>query len=317
MTGKTDKGATTEAPKRPSVRTIFDEGRINAALRVLALKHHGGALDEEHQKRYGVNADGTQAKSGWTEEGKKLGRELAEQIDEVMAQHSRSDDDYVDKIEVPDSVAMIAALGLGGPIRAAIRAASQALAAALDDGASDDAGLGGVDEPHVILRLKQSADSPIGVVSVENGGGVRWRRDPEYDGTMPAVEHLVSMAAEGVAAAAQEAGYAPADVRHYRPGDPLPDGVPAEFVDLLRHQFGDETMDAAVANGSGSGPNTEAPYGVPDERSSDSPADPARSGDDGDTAAPLPDRGGPDGGAAPAGDQPSTGESGGSVSGGE
>lgn len=182
--------------------------------------------------------------------------------------------------------AFVVGLGLAAPIRAAVHAAARALTVALDDGASDDAGindrgtvkgsifgdryvrdssgarriqvsLGG--EPFVLLRAARDGDGDVGVTMIVGGEGLGHGR-----GDLICPEQLLSAGRSGVQTVETEAEVL---------------GVP---VDEILDAGVVLTIPAQPEAGSGNGPRTEDPYGNRGDAPASRPAPPDESGDDGD-----------------------------------
>lgn len=180
--------------------------------------------------------------------------------------------------------ALVVGLGLGAPIRVALRAAAQAFAVALDDGATDDAGavrgkVGGVHDdrmhidseghtivepvlghqPFTVLRygLMEVDGETVPAVSVSPGGA--GLGPDEDDSALIDLGSLLMMALRGVTAA-RERGV---DVNSSQ----MIVGVRVPGTD-------------GPQAGSGNGPNTEDPYGNRGDTPAESPPAEGPPGDD-------------------------------------
>lgn len=234
---------------------------------------------------------------------------------------------------------LLDALGLRQPLRVAVRAAAQSLAAALDDGASDDEGgvaagphndrltlddegnrrvvvtLG--EDPYILLRLQGPVveDSPIHGATIISGGP--WceapiRQDEVLEIALGAVRQEFSSreGGEGGNTAAFPDSFG--EFLQLLGIDPNADGV----ADLRRRMRarddagGVGSHEPGAPFASGSGPSTEAPNGLPDEndqRVGSPHLRPVRDDDADDAPSPSPstpqgDGDGASGSSAPAGD---------------
>lgn len=187
--------------------TMTDE-RAEQLYRILARVEPVGIPDWMCEM-YGLKDDGSIAESGLTDEGRAHARQLEQTIVRKLNGARRSG------AAAGDIGGLVAALGLVGPVRAAMRAAAQTFAAALNDGDSDDAGIDagasldgqrGVlpdgtrvtrytlgEDPYVLIRVQPVAGGPVGLVTVVCGGGVQ----PGDDGIVSPIE-LVESALDAV-----------------------------------------------------------------------------------------------------------------------
>lgn len=263
----TDK---TTGPAAPPTQEDADEvsSMVKDARRTLALRmwvKATGPFDADEQAAYGVGPDGVIGASGLTAEGARFADDVSETIDGVStkrkARHSHG-------VPSADFAAMIDALGMRGPFRAAVRGAAQALMVALDDGQADDAGIAGEhghghgheheherDEdgscihnvrlggsPFVLLQAERLPNG-LGTITLGAGGGIEYMTDAQAEaageGGALTVETALNIALEGVLQAGAEG--APVAVVDHSPG-----GVSSEthrrIVDALNGAFGPGTV---------------------------------------------------------------------------
>lgn len=196
----------------------------------------------------------------------------------------------------PDAGAqLLAALGLRQPLRVAIRAAAQSLAASLDDGASDDEGgitagphndrltlddegnrrvvvtLG--EDPFVLLRLQGpvAEDSPIHGATIISGGPwceAPMRQDEVLEIALEAVRQELA-SREGGEGGNKAGTFADADefgeFLQSLGIDPNAGGVADMRGRMRARKGGVGSHEPGAPFASGSGPSTEAPNGLPDE----------------------------------------------------
>lgn len=294
--GKGATAASTSAADAPATfHSIMTEHRRSTALRLWALT--AGEFDEGERKQYGVTADGTIADGGLTAAGAKFADEIAEQVDEVGEMHAGKKRQRASRPRTLDGSLgeVLDSLALRGPIRAALRAGAQALAASLNDGEADDEGLerdgegeGAADVsvvrivgPFVILQAQRLPGVPVGVISVASGGGLTHESDAE--GASMTVERMIELAADGVRVNRERASKGEKNAAVMTGGAGLSGeqrsaaaeavrnafGTRVDVVDLadLREQSGTEAetrlyekiFGAGEPAASGGGPSTEEP----------------------------------------------------------
>lgn len=258
-----------------------------------------GAAPEAARRDFNINPDGSAAEGGISESGLVGAAEASEAVRRTLMRLGRPSDLPSGRprrgrpaVTSADVTAMLDALGLRSPVRVALRAGAQALAAALNDGDADDEGgvamgphgdrvsgegenkrmtvtLGG--EPFVLLRLQEPEDreSPFAALTVLHGG-------PFDDcGVEVSVGKMLEVALAGWRDAVGEAsGDEPISL-----GEALrKSGASRESFDDFLNQLGIRVDGSGRAVPVASGPSTEAPNGMPDReetRSGDVPASPA------------------------------------------
>lgn len=253
---------------------IFRQARHEAAMRVSA--EASGPFDSEDQAALGVNADGTIAAGGLTDAGVQMASTIAEELSGIAKSRFRAErsarDTGAGGKEPGGMEAAVDALGMRGPVRAAIRAGAQALAAALNDGRSDDEGLlrGDPSEikfdaddehehedgrcvrkvrlghvPFVLIQQAQVPGEPDGVTALTLAtGGVKYRRDAEPG--EPSVEDMLEGALEAVDVAGDNRSEG---VIIDKTTDGIPEDVGAAFVEMLRSRLGAAATTAMVRSG--------------------------------------------------------------------
>lgn len=229
---------------------IMQEGRRQVALRITAESMPGGVLPAEACERYGIKPDGSIAEGGLTEAGREFADECIEAVQEAvkdikgMGERKRERKAGPPPFTASDLGEVLDALQMRGPMRAAIRAGAQALAAALNDGGADNEGLpehGHDDddtctvtlgaEPFVLVRVNRLPGTGMGGVSVVAGGGAVYAKDPGAALAVITVEKLLALAAEGIKRSGTEA----------EQWDKIPGG--RDIVAGLRSMLGDPDLD--------------------------------------------------------------------------
>lgn len=290
----------TEHRDEAGTATISDE-EAERVFRVLAKTSPAG-IPEWAQEAYGINNDGTIAESGLTDKGREHARGIHEGLHDAIARATAMFDRATRGDHECGAAPFADPFGLARPLRAALRAGAQTLAAALDDGASDDAGvdrarglrgervtlangqrvsrylLGG--EPFVLLRL-QHAPGGLAYVSAVTGGGAL----PGESGIIDPVE-LVEHGLDAL----RRGGGVESDLD-------TPDEVDRMTMEEAARRFGDDVehlADLLTPDGSAAGPSTEWPGSgpVPDHlpggTPTETPAPAASPVHDGGASSPAP-----------------------------
>lgn len=231
-------------------------GILTEEQKVMAMRTYAtmeGEFDEKAQEAFGVNADGSIAEGGLTEAGQRFAHAAVHAITDLVNERrarkrkAAAGPTNVDLSGLSSLGGIVEALDLRGPVRVALRAAAQALAVALNDGASDDdeaadmpTGMhmensqGGytikVDRaPFLLLQAVQPEGSPFGSITVVSGGGLKYAQDAE-EGELT-IEQVIDIAARGVEAAGEGA------VGWVGPGE-VPNEVQDALIDHLNETFG-------------------------------------------------------------------------------
>lgn len=260
-----------------------------------------GEPPEEARRNFNINADGSAAEGGISELGRIGAAAVSSAVRETLMHPEGASSDLPSgrprrRRPAPaaatsaDVTAMLDALGLRSPVRVALRAGAQALAAALNDGDADDEGgvamgphgdrvsgegenrrmtvtLGG--EPFVLLRLQEPEDpaSPFAALTVLHGG--------PFDDHEATVRKLLEVALAGWReSVGEESGDESISLREAL----RQSGASRASFDDFLNQLGIRVDGSGRAVPVASGPSTEAPNGMPDReetRSGDAPASPA------------------------------------------
>ncbi len=265
-----------------------------------------GEVPEELRGPLGVNADGTPAPGGIT----RVGVHFAGTVAELMTLKSEDIGKVFDAIShkqgggrprtatpTPSMASVLDALELRGPLRAALRAAAQHLAAALDDGATDDAGMNSSsssgsrtnsahpgdrlrrlsdgttrlvvelgDSPYVLLRMTDSVGEPVLTVTTGGDGMADVISHDPDDVTAHLMLGLAHMGVKESKARGVSFGGAEPTLIGFMFKDV--DEDPGEVVATIKQRHADGTQTDITdqfpppprATG---GPNTEHPFGVP------------------------------------------------------
>lgn len=348
-------GRCSAAHNREGTRSMTSQGQQQEAttaeaeeiLRQAAQKL--GDFPREVSEALGVNADGTPAEGGLTVQALRLAatiKKYADLVAQIMDLFDRADPDALkavfgkigeDKAEAPHRrvhhvpgplgrtprfpvAAVIEALDLKGPVRAALRSAAQSLASALNDGEVDDEGVFGAAADEVIKNLPDRGKRAVRTglcndLSIECDNGhktllsmlgkepfllIRLKMDKatqegvQVDGQ---AEILVGGLGNGMDAAGLLNMSYEAYMECERQGEVLGRDMDGVVI-------GYQQVSASAA-----GPSTEAPYGVPDRNTPrENSPEPVPAGDDEGSDGPgsasdAPDRESPAGDAAPVNDR--------------
>jgi hypothetical protein len=231
------------------VKEVIRESQRLAGLRIAAMSQGGFSAAE--QAEYGTTADGAPAEGGLTPAGIEFADAARHGVNDFVREHLGRHHQEHPPARKPAAASPLDTLGLTGPFRAALRAGAQALAAALDDGASDGGVSEGVQvdedgneftmvklgpEPFVLLRVHDVGED-VGQLELA-AGGVTYDHDRREG--VPAIGDLLRLALEMAGADAREgAEYNKARVVDRTEGG-APDGVTERAADTIRRIFGED-----------------------------------------------------------------------------